>query len=111
MFPEKECLGIGGYLTNIYLHRYKRPFDKGNLYINFKVKFPDAHWTTAPQLAALESILPARAPLPDMSGKECEDVVLTTVDPLQQQANARRYQDMEEDEDEQGGPGVQCAQQ
>lgn len=82
------------------------------MFISFDIKFPEPHWTTAPQLAVLESVLPPRAPLPDMAGKECDEVVLSVVDPLQQQANARRYQDMQEDDDEGGDqPGVQCAQQ
>jgi DnaJ family protein A protein 2 len=89
------------------LCRYKRPFDKGDLYISFQLKFPEAHWATAPQIALLDGILPPRTPLPDVAG-EREEVVLSTVDPLQQQANERRYQDMDEDDEGGGeGPGVQ----
>lgn len=91
---------------------YKRPFDKGNLYISFQLKFPQQNWVPAAQLALLEQVLPPRNPLPDVSGKECEDVILSSVDPVQQQANARRQAHDDMDEDEEQGPGhVQCAQQ
>lgn len=83
------------------------------MYLSFQIKFPEANWTPIENLKVLEQVLPPRNPLPDLIGKECEDVVLSFVDPVQQQANARRHarDDMDEDE-EHGGPGhVQCAQQ
>ncbi|KAJ3122639.1 Type I HSP40 co-chaperone [Physocladia obscura] len=91
---------------------HKRPFDKGNLYIKFEIVFPESNWVSEEQLKALEKILPARPKLPSTKGKEVEEVVLSSVDPMQQK---RSQGDMEEDDDEEGhghgGPGVQCAQQ
>ncbi|KAI8616656.1 hypothetical protein BC830DRAFT_1167650 [Chytriomyces sp. MP71] len=90
---------------------YKRPFDKGNLYVKFEVIFPDVNTITDDKLKLLETILPPRPALPPTKGKEVEEVMLSNVDPMQQQ----RASAMDEDEDEEmhghGGPGVQCAQQ
>lgn len=39
---------------------YKRPIDKGDLFIKFDVEFPKSMWTTPQQIAALEAVLPPR---------------------------------------------------
>ena len=79
------------------------------MYVEFNVKFPAPYWTEASKLTALEKILPAREALPDLKGKETEEVVLSEVTLQQQKA-----MDVDEDDDDErghGGPGVQCAQQ
>ncbi|KAI8912916.1 hypothetical protein DFJ77DRAFT_440978 [Powellomyces hirtus] len=90
---------------------YKRPFEKGNLYVKFDIAFPPSNWATPAQLAALEQALPPRQPLPPHKGKEVEEVVLTTVDPMQQQRASHNGGQHDMDEDEGHGPQVQCAQQ
>ncbi|KAJ3074962.1 Type I HSP40 co-chaperone [Podochytrium sp. JEL0797] len=91
---------------------HKRPFDKGNLYIKFEIKFPESNWASDEQLKALEAILPPRPTLPTFAGKEIEEVMLAAVDPMHTRRAAG--DDMDEDDDEEGhghGPNVQCAQQ
>jgi DnaJ family protein A protein 2 len=91
---------------------YKRPYDKGNLYVKFNVIFPPPNWVPQAQLKDLEAILPPRKPLPSLKGVEVEEVVLSTIDPMQQKrANYEEATDNEDGEHEGGGPQVQCAQQ
>lgn len=94
------------------MDRYKRPFDKGNLVIQFSIKFPPSNWISDPiQFQQLESLLPPRDATPAYNEKEVEEVVLSNFDPSPSSSNA--YTDhMDEDDDHHGhGPGVQCAQQ
>ena len=86
---------------------YKRPFDKGSLYVSFKINFPANGSLSPKDLQTLETCL-TRDPMPMISG-ETEDVVLSNVDPIKQ----KRQQEEQEmdDEDGHGQPGVQCAQQ
>ncbi|KAK8219825.1 Type I HSP40 co-chaperone [Zalaria obscura] len=96
-----------------------RHHDFGNLYIQFDVTFPDKlggpDGLSDEQKAALESVLPARAPQnvppPDAM---TEDYSLETVDPSREGDRAQRAATgMDEDDDEMGGGGerVQCASQ
>ncbi|RUS19715.1 hypothetical protein BC938DRAFT_475684 [Jimgerdemannia flammicorona] len=86
--------------------------DFGNLYIKFEVDFPSPNWTDAETIAQLEKILPARQPLPPIKDAHVEEVVLSLLDASQQNRMANGAQGaMDEDEEGQGGPGMQCAQQ
>ena len=85
--------------------RYKRPFEKGDLHVQFDVLFPDSGWADETTLKTLKSILPSPAPLPKPAG-ETEEVVLGDVDHTRQQ-----QRDATDEDDERGGPQVQCAQQ
>lgn len=87
-----------------------RHHDYGNLYIQFDVEFPASNWTAPENIAKLEAILPARKPLPNVAGAEVEEVSLSTLDASQQRTADRGMGGDEEDE-ENAGPGVQCAQQ
>ncbi|KAH8547730.1 hypothetical protein BGW37DRAFT_509202 [Umbelopsis sp. PMI_123] len=88
-----------------------RHHNTGNLYIRFDVDFPPPNWTDADKIAQLENILPPRQALPDLQGKQVEDVVLANVDEYQSaRMDSAGYED-EDDEGGQQGPGVQCAQQ
>ncbi|CAG8652368.1 4952_t:CDS:10, partial [Funneliformis mosseae] len=40
--------------------QYKRPFDKGNLYIKFTIEFPTDMWITPDKIKQLETLLPSR---------------------------------------------------
>jgi len=97
-----------------------RHHDFGNLYIKFDIEFPSAEWaqTVHPEtLDALRAILPPPGPLAIPIDAHVDDTVLSTVDPMQQRraemgtSGARANGAMDED-DEEGGPhGVQCASQ
>ncbi|KAL7753487.1 Type I HSP40 co-chaperone [Sorochytrium milnesiophthora] len=82
----------------------------GDLYVRFSVKFPQPEDMTPEKMALLEQALPPRRPLPNLTGAEVDECVLSNPDP-----NARHQQSngdhMDEDEEHQGGPGVQCATQ
>ncbi|KAI8320368.1 DNAJ domain-containing protein Mas5 [Martensiomyces pterosporus] len=92
-----------------------RHHNMGNLYIKFNIRFPESNWTSEEQIKQLEAILPPRQPLAAVpKGCHEEEVVLATLDASQQQRMNAGAEAMEEDYDEahqQGGPGVQCAQQ
>ncbi|KAJ3196252.1 Type I HSP40 co-chaperone [Irineochytrium annulatum] len=79
---------------------YKRPYDKGNLYVKFDVDFPASNFATADQMAMLEKVLPPRNPVPMIQG-DVEEVMLATVDPMQQQR--ANYNADSGNEDEEGG--------
>ena len=48
--------------------KYKDPFEKGKLFIKFKVIFPPANFANASQLSQLEKLLPPRPPQPMVEG-------------------------------------------
>jgi len=90
-----------------------RPYEHGNLYIKFKVKFPTK--LSEKNISALRSCLPDLIPIPKDS--DVDNVVLHEVDEenlkqeryKQQHGNA--YDSDEDDARRGGGGGVQCAQQ
>ncbi|KAI9005392.1 hypothetical protein BC832DRAFT_531361 [Gaertneriomyces semiglobifer] len=100
-------------ISNEGMPGYKRPFDKGNLYVKFDIIFPPPNWAAQDRLQLLEQVLPPRQPLPDSAkGRDVEEVVLSAVDPMQQQrAYGNGHGHGDEDEEDGSGPSVQCAQQ
>lgn len=92
--------------------KYKDPFEKGKLFIKFKVVFPPANFASPAQLDALEKLLPPRAPQPMTEG-DVEEKPLEEFDPEQYARDSHRQQRQAYDEDagghHGGGPGVQCA--
>jgi len=91
---------------------YRRPFDKGNLFINFNIKFPDVGFSAA-NIKKLESVLPPRNPPPTVTAEvEVEEVKLS-VPHAGAQSNQRSGREGYGDgDDEEGRPeGVQCRQQ
>lgn len=97
-----------------------RHHDHGNLYIKFEIGFPDPEWaqTAAPEtMDALRAILPQPSPLAITPAAHVDETVLSTVDPMQQRraemgtSGARANGAMDEDDDEGGPHGVQCASQ
>ena len=98
---------------------YKRPYNKGNLYVQFEVVFPPQDWTNIEVIKKLESILPPRLSMEIEEGF-AEMVTMKRVDPSRKSehdhgrraGNRNAYdEDDEEYEEQRGGPGVQCAQQ
>lgn len=78
---------------------FSQPAVHGDLYVKFKVKFPDNDFATAPQLAMLEDILPPREKI--VAPKNAEEVQMTDYKPQPRQ---------QDDEDGQSPhfEGVQC---
>jgi DnaJ family protein A protein 2 len=75
----------------------------------FDINFPPPNWADKTQLSLLESVLPPRQPAPQLPPDTVvEEVVLADVDTSRIPRQAAHD---EMDEDEQGGPQVQCAQQ
>lgn len=98
-------------ITNEGMPHYKRPFDKGNLFVTFEVNFPPPNWVAENKLLMLEQILPPRQPVNAGSG-HTEEVMLSTIDPMYANRNGASMDEDEEEERAGGGqPGVQCAQQ
>ncbi|KAF9293179.1 hypothetical protein BGZ74_011826 [Mortierella antarctica] len=91
---------------------FKRPIDKGDLYITFDVEFPKDNWATAGSLKSLEALLPSR------SAKPIEPALVdhcTLQDGDMENYGAHTHTgnayDSDEDDEEHGGHGgVQCAQ-
>lgn len=92
--------------------RYKSPFEKGKLIVQFLVKFPDK--ISPSNIPGLEAILPQR-PKIDIPTEDAEEVVLIDLDVEREQAarrGGRGGREYDEDEEGPGGPqGVQCATQ
>lgn len=99
---ETKCI------TNEGMPMHKRPFDKGHLFVTFEVIFPPQNWADASKLALLEKALPARTFVQPPG--EVEEVVLSNIDPMNQKRSTGEAMD-EDDDHQQGGPSVQCAQQ
>jgi len=59
---------------------YKNPFEKGRLFISFKVIFPPNNFATPEQLLALEKLLPPR-PAPPVISADAEETVLHEYEP------------------------------
>lgn len=89
-----------------------RNSERGNLFIKFSVKFPDAHFASEEKLQQLESILPPRMQFTIPKGVEVDECDLTEVDARKHQQGSKRSDAYDSDDEEgQAGPGVQCASQ
>jgi DnaJ homolog subfamily A member 2 len=97
-----------------------RHHDFGNLYIKFEVEFPTAEWATtvgADLIGGLKQYLPPPPAMAIPPNTHVDEAVLAAVDPMQQRraelgtSGARANGAMDEDDDEGGPQGVQCASQ
>lgn len=80
----------------------------GHLFVKFSIDFPQSNWADEETIAKLNAILPTRSPLPSFGNKHVDEVVLADATGYQSQRGGHaHYEDEEEDE---GQPGVQCAQ-
>lgn len=92
--------------------QYKNPFEKGNLYVTFEIKFPENHFASETALNALEKFLPPRRPFEMPVGDHVEEVDLNDYDPDAQRSSGRGEAYASDDEEHMhGGPGLQCAHQ
>ncbi|XP_077372972.1 dnaJ homolog subfamily A member 4 [Festucalex cinctus] len=86
---------------------YRHPYEKGQLFIQFQVEFPEKHWLPEHLMFQLERLLPPREDV--LIADDTEEVELCEVDERTQQ---RRYGREAYDEDEEGPrSGVQCQTQ
>lgn len=97
--------------------QHKRPFNRGDMFLQFEVIFPRDYWTSQDKIALLETILPPRNTPILTDDIVVENVNLSTVDPSSYRksgstGNRQAYdEDEEEDAPQHGHPGVQCHQQ
>ena len=87
---------------------YKNPFEKGNMFIEFSVEFPER--MDPALLPALEKCLPPRPAFVMPIGEHVEEVDLSEYDPNAKpgrRAHSQAYNSDSEDE-EGGSQGVQC---
>lgn len=103
-------------IANEGMPQYRNPYEKGNLYVQFTVTFPEDGFATPEQLAQLESILGPRPDVPMAQGV-VDEVSLLPFDPssMPGPGSSRGHGGNAYDEDDHhgghGGPGVQCASQ
>lgn len=85
---------------------WKRPDERGYMFIEFSVKFPK---TIIPgQAEALQKVLGPVTPLPNLNNADTEEVQLLKFS--QDHVKSSQYGSEYDDDDEEGGPRVQCAQ-
>lgn len=100
---QTKCIQNEGMPT------YRSPFDKGNLFVKFEVEFPSTSWYNDEKAQMLKKVLPSTKQEKIPSNAIVDECVMSSIDP-----NAKTQQDrsdMYDDDDERGGPQVQCAQQ
>ncbi|XP_022918984.1 dnaJ homolog subfamily A member 2-like [Onthophagus taurus] len=92
---------------------YKNPFEKGNLYVTFDIKFPEKNFTSENKLKLLETLLPPRPDFKKPVGEHVEDVDLMDYDLNERATSSGRGEAYASDDEEHmhGGPGIQCAHQ
>ncbi|CAJ1056669.1 dnaJ homolog subfamily A member 4 [Xyrichtys novacula] len=86
---------------------YRDPYEKGQLFVQFQVEFPEKHWLPEHLMYQLERLLPARDDV--MITDDMEEVDLIEADVQSQQRNYSREAYEEDDENPRGG--VQCQTQ
>lgn len=94
---------------------YRNPSDKGNLFVKFEIVFPPNNFTDPANIKKLESLLPARPHVEIPHGEHVEEVNMLEFDAAADaEGRARRGEAYDEDDEDEGGPGmqrVQCANQ
>lgn len=96
--------------------RYRNPFEKGNLYINFNITFPQNNFASEEQLRELESLLPPRPRVEIPTGEDVEEVNLVDFDSSRgfggpSSSRNEAYAEDDDDEGHGGNPRMKCAQQ
>lgn len=95
---------------------YKRPFEKGHLFIHFDLVFPPPNWTNPATIAKLEQILPPRITM-QIDGATCDEVPLKKMTASHKNRRSGGGHAHDEDDDDghhhggAAGSGVQCHQQ
>lgn len=120
---QGECLSPGTIraIEKEGMPIYKNPFEKGNLYVKFDVKFPENNSLSEEQISKLEKLLPAKPKVEIPTGEHVDEVSMVEFESTRGSSKSRSkagptgFQDMmtgddEDDEDEEGGAGqrVEC---
>ncbi|XP_075049471.1 dnaJ homolog subfamily A member 1-like [Mixophyes fleayi] len=74
---------------------FRRPSERGNLIIQFKVKFPEPGWVPVEHLQQLQELFPSQAK-PDLP-EETEEVDLSNYDPSEDHKSSCRREAYDED--------------
>ncbi|XP_066343622.1 chaperone protein dnaJ A6-like isoform X2 [Miscanthus floridulus] len=95
--------------------QHGRSFMKGRLFVEFNIEFPESGALSPDQCRALEKVLPQRprAQLSDMEVDQCEETIMHDVN-IEEEMRRRKHQRRQEaynEDEEDAGPRVQCAQQ
>uniref|UniRef100_A0A8C5NUH8 DnaJ homolog subfamily A member 2 n=1 Tax=Jaculus jaculus TaxID=51337 RepID=A0A8C5NUH8_JACJA len=106
--------GCGRVVRGEGMPQYRNPFEKGDLYIKFDVRFPENNWIKPDKLFELEDLLPSRPEFPSVTG-ETEEVELQEFDSTLGSGGDQRREAYNDSSDEESsshhGPGVQCDHQ
>jgi len=93
----------------------KNPYQRGSLYIEFDVEFPQAAQLTAPVRQELKRVLPSPAAQPmDVAaeGKELEEVHLADIDIEEERKKFQeQHREAYEEDEERRGPQAGCRAQ
>jgi len=92
---------------------YSRPYEKGNLYVKFKVVFPEK--LNQNQIGEIRKAVPGYSP-PPAKNNDAEEAILQIRDPYSAghgdySSKSRNAYDSDSDGEGQGTQGVQCSQQ
>ncbi|KAM4690899.1 dnaJ homolog subfamily A member 4-like [Rhinophrynus dorsalis] len=85
---------------------YRNPFEKGNLIIQFQVKFPDPGWLPVECLPQLKGLFPSQAE--PILTEETEEVSLSDFNPYEDQKKRESRREAYEEDIDQPWPQVQC---
>ena len=92
--------------------KYKRPFDKGRMFIKFKIDFSRAKELDGGARQMIENILGPRDQVEmDVDAEECHMKDVDIEQEARRRAAEQRQREEEDEEEMGGGPRVQCAQQ
>lgn len=84
------------------------PFERGDLFVEFNIDYPDDNFATLEQMQLLETLLPPRPTF--IMPEDAEEVVLMEVTPYGEGSQAGAYGGIDDDDDD-GTPhldSVQC---
>ncbi|XP_072284700.1 dnaJ homolog subfamily A member 1-like [Pyxicephalus adspersus] len=96
---ETKCIPKEG------MPKYRDPFEKGDLIIQFKVKFPKPGWIPTDRLQELQELFPSKS-MPNLPDNT-EDVYLTDYDSKENHGHQHRREAYEEDDNDSSHP-LQC---
>lgn len=109
-------------VTGEGMPQFRNPYERGNLFIKFDVKFPENHFADEDTIKKIEALLPPRPKIEIPTEVEGEDTMVEEVNmddyvaTRREEGGSRGGQAYQEDDDDDedgrhGGPGVQCASQ
>jgi DnaJ homolog subfamily A member 2 len=96
---------------------YKNPYEKGNLYVKFDVKFPENNTLTEEQISKLETLLPPKPKVEIPSGDHVDEVSMVDYESTKGSSKSsgggargfrEAYSGDDDDDDEPAGQRVEC---